>query len=194
MGYAGGNHQNPTYHDLGDQAECFQVDFDPAVITYAELVDMVLGATGSPHGQYANLVLAHDEEQLTIARERAQAFAEERGKPATTRIELLKRFWPAEDYHQKFYLRGDSTLLGQLRAMYGDDETALRESTLAMRLNGYVSGGGSAEQLVREIDFFGLADEARAHLLARTGVDADSTACPVRELGIITHSGDTRVP
>jgi peptide-methionine (S)-S-oxide reductase len=137
---------------------------------------MVLGSNGSPNGQYANLVLAHDEEQLAIAQERARLFAAESGKPATTRIERLKRFWPAEDYHQKFYLRGDSTLLAQLRAMYGTDEAALRESTLAMRLNGYVSSG-AAEQLAREIDTFGLDEEARAHLLSLVG-DATGAACP----------------
>lgn len=140
---------------------------------------MVMTSTGSPDGQYANLVLAHDEEQLAIALERARVFTEEHGEPATTRIELLKQFWPAEDYHQKFYLRNDSTLLGQLRAMYGDDETALRESALAMRLNGYLSGGGSAEQLAGEIDSFGLDADARAYLLKRVGdVTGGSAACP----------------
>lgn len=179
MGYAGGDHENPTYRDLGDQTECFQVEFDPTVISYAELVDIAIASNGSPDGQYANLVLAHDEEQLTIARERAQAQAEDRGKPTTARIELLKRFWPAEDYHQKYYLRGDRVLVGQLQAMFGADEVALRESTLAMRLNGYASGGGTAGQLATEIDSFGLSAEARAHLLSLVGDATGAEACPV---------------
>lgn len=139
---------------------------------------MVLTSTGSPDGQYANLVLAHDEEQLSVALERARVFAEEHGEPATTRIELLTQFWPAEDYHQKYNLRNDRTLLGQLRAMYGDNETALRESTVAMRLNGYLSGAGSAEQLAGEIDSFGLDEGGRAYLLSLVGDATGTAACP----------------
>jgi peptide-methionine (S)-S-oxide reductase len=154
------------------------VDFDPSVIAYAELVEMVLVANGPPEGQYANLVLAHDEEQLATAREQARRLGEAGGKPPTARIELLKRFWPAEDYHQKFYLRGNRTLLGQARAMYGDSETSLRESTLAMRLNGYASNGGTAEQLAREIDSFGLDEEGRAYLLSFVGDATGTAACP----------------
>lgn len=65
------------------------MDFDPSVIAYAELVEMVLVANGPPEGQYANLVLAHDEEQLATAREQARRLGEAGGKPPTARIELL---------------------------------------------------------------------------------------------------------
>jgi methionine-S-sulfoxide reductase len=40
VGYAGGTTPHPRYRDLGDHSETVQVDFDPAVITYAELLDV----------------------------------------------------------------------------------------------------------------------------------------------------------
>ena len=151
------------------------------MISYAELVDLMfelhdpVGAPGS--GQYASLVLAHDDEQLTIARERAQVASERLGKRLATRVEPLKEFWPAEDYHQKYYLRGDRTLLAQFRGMLGDDEVALRDSTSAMRVNGYLSGSGTQARLGGEIGSFGLSEPARAQLVSRVGEDASGAAC-----------------
>lgn len=71
------------------------------------------------------------------------------------------RFYLAEDYHQKYYLRHDSTLMREL-ADYSPAQ--LRESTLAARLNGYVAGKGSRDRLRAEIDAFGLSPEAVLHL------------------------------
>jgi methionine-S-sulfoxide reductase len=183
VGYAGGNRSNPTYDSLGDQSECVQVDYDPTVISYEQLVDLMFALhdpTSRPsYAQYASLILAQDDEQLTIARERAKVASVKLGKPLTTRIETLKRFWPAEDYHQKYYLRNDRTLLTQLRGMLGADETALRDSTAAMRVNGYVSGSGTRTRLAGEIDSFGLSAPAREHLLSLVDETASGGACPL---------------
>ena len=40
VGYAGGSLENPTYHNLGDHSEAIQIDYDPAQISYAELLDI----------------------------------------------------------------------------------------------------------------------------------------------------------
>lgn len=183
VGYAGGDYQDPTYADLGDQAECVQIDFDPTVISYGELVDLMFAlhdpAGNAGYGQYAYLVLAQDDEQLKVAQERAQAAGEKLGKPLTVRVELLKKFWLAEDYHQKYYLRGDPTLLAQFRAMFGNDEAALRDSTAAMRVNGYVGQSGTQARLAEEIASFGLTDAARAHLVSLVGETTSGGACPL---------------
>ena len=185
MGYAGGEYANPLYRDLGDQTECFQVDFDPSVVSYRELVDLAFSTHNpvwaSPKVQYASLVLAHDDRQLEIARDRGQRAASILGRPLATRIEPLKRFWLAEDYHQKYYLRNDRVLTGEFRAMLCDDEAALRESTAAARVNGYVAGDGTRAQLAREIDFLGLSDAGQARLISRVADEPTlGGACGIR--------------
>ena len=39
VGYSGGKQAHPTYHDLGDYTESIEIEFDPAVVSYRELVD-----------------------------------------------------------------------------------------------------------------------------------------------------------
>ena len=158
------------------------MDYDPSVITYAELVDLALTAhnpTWVAHKvQYASLILAHDDAQLETARERATRFsAVLGGRPLATRIEPLKRFWNAEDYHQKYHLRNDRVLAVEFRAMFGSDEAAFRESTAAARVNGYVAGDGTAAQLEREIDLLGLGPDGRSKLITRVGTVGDGIGC-----------------
>jgi peptide-methionine (S)-S-oxide reductase len=74
------------------------------------------------------------------------------------------RFYLAEDYHQKYYLRHDRILSDEL-ADYSPHE--LVESTVAARLNGYVSGAGTVGQLHDELPEFGLSAPAEAHLARR---------------------------
>jgi len=158
-----------------------QIEFDPTVISYAELVDLMFTlhdpASKPGYRQYASVVLANDDEQLRIAREQARVASAKLGKPLTTRIETLKRFWPAEDYHQKYYLRNNGALMRQFRGMLGSDEVALRNSTAAMRVNGYVSGSGTQARLKGEIGSFGLSEAASAHLVSLVGEEAGGAAC-----------------
>lgn len=71
------------------------------------------------------------------------------------------RFYVAEDYHQKYYLRHDSTLMREL-ADYTPAQ--LRESRVAARLNGYVAGRGTTARLADEIASFGLSADGANHL------------------------------
>ena len=130
-------------------------------------------------GQYASLVLTHTDEQLTIARAVAERLEVTRGRKLATRIEPIKRFTNAEEYHQKYSLRNDRTLMADFRAMFGSDEDAFRESTAAARVNGYVAGDGSSIQLEREIDGFGLTDGGRAELAARFGRRGGGIGCSI---------------
>ena len=172
--YAGGHAPRPTYHLIGDHTECFQVDYDPSVISYGRLVDLAFAAHNPVRPafkpQYASLILAHDDEQLAVANERAERVsAVLGGQPLSTRIERLDRAWLAEEYHQKYHLRSDRVLGGDFRAMFDGDETAFRESTAAARVNGYAAGVGNRAQLAREIQFLGLSAAGRRRLVDRTG-------------------------
>ena len=167
VGYAGGAKENPTYYSLGDHAETIQIDYDPARISYAELLDLFWAAhspTSRPwSSQYASIIFYHDAEQKRLAEESHEREAARRGAPIYTEIEPFTRFYLAEDYHQKYRLRGDRALLAEFQAIYPDLD-GLVASTAAARVNGYLGGNGSLAQLEAEIDELGLSPEAQARL------------------------------
>ena len=76
------------------------------------------------------------------------------------------RFYRAEDYHQKYYLRHDRTLMAEL-ASYSPQ--AFVDSTVAARLNAYCAGHGSIALLEAELDAMCLSRGAVEHLRARLG-------------------------
>lgn len=152
---------------MGDHTECFQVDYDPKVISYEDLLERFWQSHDPTRPamktQYESVVLAADAEQLELARESAAATARLLGRTVRTRIELLDRFWLAEDYHQKYYLRGHRELAGELHDAY-PEETDFIDSPAAARINGYVFGGGNCARLERDLPGFGLSAEGAAHL------------------------------
>lgn len=167
MGYTGGKHPNPTYHDLGDHTESFQVDFDPTVVTYAQLLDLFWRAhnpcdTGYSR-QYMSAVFTADEAQHRAAVESKQRVEKQLGRAVKTPILRLGLFTLAEDYHQKYYLR-NSPLMKDFQAIY-PDAASFTASTAAARANGFVAGDGEPDFVKSEIDKLGLSEESRAFLL-----------------------------
>jgi len=71
------------------------------------------------------------------------------------------RFYLAEDYHQKYYLRHDKVLMRELEHL---SPAQLVESTVAARLNGFVAGRGTIARLREELPGLGISDEAQRHL------------------------------
>lgn len=142
VGYAGGTRTDPTYHALGDHTEAFQVDFDPDRTSYRALLERALaGHDPNRHvrkTQYQNVLFAATPAQ----RESLAAVLDDRGlDPAAieTRVERLDRFYVAEDYHQKHTLRRTPGLEGVFDEL-GHDDTDLRESPAAAKLNGHAAG------------------------------------------------------
>lgn len=132
----------------------FQVDFDPARLSYEELLRQIwANRRGGPSysRQYMEAVFCMDAEQEATARRLG----------ISAPIVTGARFHLAEDYHQKYYLRHDPMLITEL-----DDYTSrdLVESTVAARLNGYVAGQGTLGQLHDELPQLGLSAAAAAHL------------------------------
>jgi peptide-methionine (S)-S-oxide reductase len=117
-GYAGGASQRPTYKQVcnGDtnHAEVVEVTFDPAKVAYGDLVDLFFKmhnpTTRNRQGpdvgtQYRSVIFTHGAEQAKVAAERRDA-AEASGRfksPIVTQIEDAPTFWPAEDYHQRYF-------------------------------------------------------------------------------------------
>jgi peptide-methionine (S)-S-oxide reductase len=173
VGYTGGTTLGPTYHNLGDHTETLQVDFDPTVLSYRDLLEMFWRSHDPTRrawsAQYKAAVFVASAEQERAAQESRDRLAGATKKTIRTEILPAGRFTVAEDYHQKYYLRSDRTLMADFRAMFGEDQAVFRESTAAARINGYVAGDGTRAQLSREIDLLGLGESGRARLLEKVG-------------------------
>jgi hypothetical protein len=99
--------------------------------------------------------------QEKIALESKNRIARELGKAPHTEIAPLATFYAAEDYHQKYYLRSDRTLMREFSGYPGE---AFVASRVAARLNGYVGGDGTRVELEAELPSFGLSQEGATHL------------------------------
>ena len=82
-----------------------------------------------------------------------------------TEVAALKRFWIAEDYHQKYRLRHEPELYEELRAIY-PEEADFVNSTAAARINGFLDGHARPHQLAAGIDQLGLSRAGSEHLRA----------------------------
>jgi peptide-methionine (S)-S-oxide reductase len=117
VGYLGGTLENPTYHDVctgrTGHAEVVQVEFDPANVTYEQLLDVfwknhdptTLNRQGPDIGtQYRSAIFYHSPAQ----KEAAEASKEQLSKsgkfrrPIVTEITPASAFYKAEDYHQQY--------------------------------------------------------------------------------------------
>jgi len=160
VGYAGGTKKDPTYHSLGDHTETLQVDYDPAQVSYAELLEVFWkshdATVGAWSQQYMNAIFYADEAQKKQAEASMGPVSRRLNKPILTKILPLDRFYPAEGYHQKHSLRQDKDILREFSVIY-PREGDLINSTAAARINGYLSGYGTAENLDEEIDRLGLS-------------------------------------
>ncbi len=117
-GYSGGNLANPDYHQVCSgttgHAEAVQITYDPAVISFAELLEVfwlchdptTLNRQGADIGtQYRSAIFYHDEAQHAIAEQSLRSAEAERLWPApiVTEIVPFTNFYPAEAYHQDYY-------------------------------------------------------------------------------------------
>ncbi len=168
VGYAGGDRQDPTYSRIGDHAETIQIDYDPAVISYEDLLAMFWSGhtpiSPSSSSQYASIIhYATDEEKL-LAEQSMQAQEKVLGRKIYTEIIPLGTFTLAEDYHQKYYLQNQQVLMDEFRMIYPDMADFIN-ATSAARANGYVGRYGSLDSLQAEIGSLGLSDTAQEELL-----------------------------
>ena len=116
-GYAGGHVDNPSAERVykGDtgHAEVVQLTFDPAVISFRELLEIffvmhdptTVDRQGHDVGdEYRSIILYENEDQRIVAEEMAKGFASDLyPEPVVTQIVPLKVFWPADAYMQDFY-------------------------------------------------------------------------------------------
>jgi methionine-S-sulfoxide reductase len=184
VGYAGGESEHPTYRDIGGHTESFQLIFDPGVITYEEILE-VFWSQHDPYRQswstqYQSVAFYENPTQKK-ALEKSLGKLQKGGMKVATRIEPLKAYTLAEDYHQKHSLRAFPEFLEDLRdRSAGEGWMFTREAT---KLNGYLGNYGSCDLLEKEVRGLALRPALEERLLdivcsqeGRKGV-----ACPVPE-------------
>jgi peptide-methionine (S)-S-oxide reductase len=117
VGYSGGTLENPTYRDVCSDrtghAEVVQVKFDPARVSYEQLLDVFWrihdptqhNRQGPDVGsQYRSAIFFHSSEQEAVARASKEKL-EKSGRyrrPIVTEITPANTFWRAEEYHQQY--------------------------------------------------------------------------------------------
>ena len=117
VGYAGGTMENPTYRDVctdeTGHAEVVQVTYDPAKISYDQLLDLFwkshdptqVNRQGPDVGtQYRSAIFFHTPEQEAAAKASKERLSKTGrfSRPIATEIKPAPKFFRAEDYHQRY--------------------------------------------------------------------------------------------
>ena len=115
-GYTGGTNANPTYQNHPGHAEAVEITYDPAVISYKQLLDFFFqihnpttrNQQGNDRGAaYRSAIFYADETEKIIAEEMIKIVNDSKrwDAPVVTILEPLATFWPAEDYHQDYLIK-----------------------------------------------------------------------------------------
>lgn len=116
-GYSGGDFEHPTSADVyagsTGHAEVVHVTFDPAVISYREILEIfftmhdptTLNRQGYDTGEiYRSVIFYHSDEQKKIAQDMMQGFAAELwDDPVVTELKAFDKFWPADESMQDYF-------------------------------------------------------------------------------------------
>ena len=120
VGYTGGKEKDPTYQQVSSSRtghrESIQVKYDPAKVSYEQLLEIFWhsidptqanGQFADIGSQYRTAIFYHSEEQKRLAEESKQKLAASGkfSKPIAVEILPAGPFYPAEEYHQKYYLK-----------------------------------------------------------------------------------------
>lgn len=186
VGYAGGTTDNPTYYNLGDYTETLQIDYDPARVSYEDLLSVFWDShnpVGMPWSrQYMSIIFYHDDEQKRLAEETKAGEEFYLQRQLYTEIVPASAFYLAEDYHQKYRLQGVPELFREFSAIYPEIEDFIA-STAVARVNGYIGGYGSEDFLEKHIGDLGLSQEGQEKLLEFISGVRGGLECPVPASG-----------
>lgn len=142
MGYAGGK-GIPTYTDLGWHSEAIQVDYDPNIISYDELLGLFFkyhNPTLRPFAQRVkSIIFTGNDLEAENARKRVLQLSELHGKGIFTEVKPLEKFYLAEDEHQFRYLKSEVSLYAEVMALYPTMDEQLASSVVS-KLNAAALG------------------------------------------------------
>ena len=167
VGYTGGRKANPTYRSLGNHTETVEVDFDPSIISYEQLLIHFWSMhrpTRRPYSeQYKSAIFVQNEQQSAIA-ELSKLRASKQLGPIYTDILPAQTFYWAEDYHQKYMLRSYRNIESEFKQMYPNLKDFVN-STAVTRANAFVAGYGDPSFTNELVPQLGLTEKSQNSLL-----------------------------
>ncbi len=114
-GYSGGHTKNPTYESSNTgqtgHAEAVEIIYDPAVVSFATLVDVYFGSQnptqvngqGPDRGsQYRSIIFYQNDEEKKIIEEKKASLAKELNAEIAAEVMPFEKFWRGEEYHQDY--------------------------------------------------------------------------------------------
>ncbi len=117
-GYIGGQVRNPTYDQVSagrtGHTEAVEIVYDPAKVTYVQLLDifwhnidpLTANAQFCDRGsQYRSEIFPMNAEERSLAEASLQAMQRKLGQTIVTEITDASTFFPAEEYHQDYYMK-----------------------------------------------------------------------------------------
>lgn len=129
--------------------------YDPSMISYEQLLQVFWEGhepTARPWSrQYMSIIFVHSAEQRRLAEETKAREEAKRGRKVYTEIVPAGTFYRAEDYHQKYYLRRYAKLVEELKVL-SPESGDFTDTTAAARINGYLGGGGTLDDLKHELE------------------------------------------
>ncbi|KAL7076052.1 hypothetical protein ACQ4LE_004381 [Meloidogyne hapla] len=165
VGYSGGTSPSPPYQNIGDHTgkmkgkgkrilfilknifkkEIVEIQFNQELTKYKEIINLFYSQhniTLPQKTQYKSVILYVNEEQKNICLEEMEKAKEKFNKKTIfyTFLQKFEKFYQAEDYHQKYWLRCENNIFKELNL----SNSELINSTLATKINGYL-GGNSKE-------------------------------------------------
>lgn len=124
VGFMGGTIKNPTYGQVcrgkSGHIEVVKIDYDPEIISYDELLDLFWNnhnpTTPNKQGwdvgeQYSSYIFYFDDEQKLIAEKSLEKMQENTDLKIVTIIKKAGSFYPAEEYHQKYFMKKNNSIL-----------------------------------------------------------------------------------
>ena len=137
-GYANGHLENPSYKevctDTTGHAEVVKVLYDDNKLSYRDLLEIfyaihdptTLNRQGADFGsQYRSTILYQTDDEKRIAEDVTEEVQKELDRKVVTRIEPLKNFYPAEEYHQNYFAK--NPWQGYCQAVVAPKVTKIRE-------------------------------------------------------------------
>ena len=117
-GYTGGTVKNPTYEEVSSgttgHVESIEVTYDAAKVSYAKLLEIFwenvdpldeYGQFCDKGSQYRAAIFYHDDAQKKLAEASLEEMKKKFKQPVATQIREASEFWPAEDYHQDYFIK-----------------------------------------------------------------------------------------